>query len=156
MMGVVVLRVEFSPGAVFKVPAGADEFAYGVMLSHFPYMAFYNKGVVFDDSGKASEPPMFTVVVSKAAYAKGGWGEPVRHLALDSLLPIPVFFWQSPVNKADCKIVEPIKHRVTATPADCVGLESEAVWAARHIESRIADAYAGRPNIFAESLRVKL
>jgi len=155
-MGVMVLRVDFSPGAVFRVPAGPDDFAYGVMLSHFPYVAFYDKRVVFDDHGEASESPMFTVVVAQAAYAKGGWGEPVRRLAVESLYPIPVFFWQSPVNKADCKIVEPVKHRITASPADCAGLESEAVWGARHVESRITDAYAGRPNIFAESLRVRL
>ena len=150
------MGVEFLPGAVFRVPVGTDDFAYGVMLSHFPYLAFYGKRIVFDGSGAASEPPMFVVVVSKASYATGGWGEPVRHLPVDSLHPVPRFFWQSPVNKNDCKIVEPIKHRVTATPSDCVGLEAEAVWSAKHIESRIIDAYAGRPNIFAESLRVKL
>ncbi|NYT94852.1 hypothetical protein [Salinispora sp. H7-4] len=135
---------------------GTDDHAYGVMLSHFPYMAFYAKGVSFDENGDASESPIFVVLVSRAAYSAGGWGKPIRHLPVENLYPIPRFFWQSPVNKADCKIIEPIKRRVTAAPSDCVGLEAEAIWDDVHIESRISDVYAGRSNIFAESLRLKL
>ncbi|MFC7531846.1 hypothetical protein [Actinoplanes sp. GCM10030250] len=150
------MAVKFVPGAVFKVPAGDGDFAYGVMLSDFPYVAFYSKDTSFGDDGVPSEQPMFVLVVAKAAYAKGGWGEPLRVLPAGAVHPIPRFFWQSPVNRNDCKIVEPIKHRVTASPGDCVGLESEAVWADVHIASRISDTYAGRPNLFAESLKVKV
>lgn len=150
------MRVDFSPGALFKVPAGDGDFAYGVMLSDFPYMAFYDKKTEFAEDGTPSEAPMFIIVVGKAAYDRGGWGKPIRQLPMESVPPVPRFFWQSPVNKNECKIVEPIKHRIDASPADCVGLESEAVWGASHIDSRIADTYAGRPNRFAESLRVKL
>jgi hypothetical protein len=150
------MKIDFAPGLMFKVDVGEDVFAHGVMLSHFPYMAFYDKHVLFDEDGIASGPPMFVLVVAKAAYLKGHWGEPIRQLDAAVLHPIPHFFWQSPVNKYDCKIVEPIKHRTTASPNDCIGLESEAVWSATHVESRIADYCAGRPNVFAEALRVKL
>lgn len=150
------MAVAFLPGAVFRVPVGSNEFAYGVMLSHFPYVAFFDKRTEFREDGVPSASPMFVIVVAKSAYSKGGWGQPVRILPLEALPPIPRFFWQSPVNKNDCKIVEPIKHRITASPHDCVGLEAEAVWSTAHIESRIIDTYAGRPNLFAESLRVKL
>ncbi|KAB1110456.1 hypothetical protein [Micromonospora aurantiaca (nom. illeg.)] len=150
------LLVKFVPGSVFRVPAGPDNFAYGVMLSHFPYVAFFDKRTGFGEGGVPSIPPMFVLVVAKPAYSKGQWGQPVRIIPAESLPPVPRFFWQSPTNKNDCKIVEPIKRRVPASPHDCVGLEAEAVWSASHIESRIIDAYAGRPNIFAESLRVKL
>jgi hypothetical protein len=146
----------FKSGDIFRVGAGSDAYAYGVMLSVFPYVAFYPKDTEFRVDDPPTEPPMFIVLVERSAYARGGWGAPIGRLP-ESLLPsIPRFFWQSEVNKADCKIVEPIKHRVTASPADCVGLEPEAIWAKEHIESRILDAYAGRPNRFLESLRVKL
>jgi hypothetical protein len=148
--------VQFVPGAVFKVPAGPDDFAFGVMLSDFPYVAFFDKRTGFGTGGTPDTSPMFVIVVAKPAYSKGQWGKPIRTLPIEDLPPIPRFFWQSPINKNDCKIVEPIKHRITASPQDCVGLEAEAVWSAAHIESRIIDAYAGRPNIFAESLRVKI
>lgn len=150
------VAIEFSPGALFKMPAGIDDFAYGVMLSRPPYVAFYHKRSTFDENGMASEPPMFIVGVAKVTYAKGGWGKPIRQLPVNALHPIPRFFWQDPTNKYTCKIVEPAMHRVAAKPAECVGLEAEAAWATQHIQSRITDTYAGRPNIFAESLRVKL
>jgi hypothetical protein len=150
------MRTEFVPGSLFRVPVGDHDHAFALMLAEFPYVAFYGKDSSFDDAGVPVDAPMFTILVAKAAYSSGGWGKPIRQLSKEALPPIPRFFWQSPVKKSDCKIVEPIKRRVPATPSECVGLESEAIWSAVHITSRISDAYAGRPNAFAESLRVKL
>jgi hypothetical protein len=56
----------------------------------------------------------------------------------------------------DCMIVEPVGREVRVMKQDCVGLERAAVWAHEHLESRIADAYAGRPNRFLESLGLKI
>jgi hypothetical protein len=150
------MRIEFVPGSLFKVPVQGHDHAFALMLAEFPYVAFYAKDASFDDAGAPIDAPMFTILVAKPAYASGGWGRPVRQLARDSIPAIPRFFWQSPVKKSDCKIVEPIKRRVPATPSECVGLEPEAIWSADHIVSRIVDTYEGRPNAFVESLRVKL
>jgi hypothetical protein len=150
------LRVQFEPGAVFKVPVGDDDFAYAVMLEAFPYVAFYHRDVAFNDQGAPDEPPMFTTLVAKVAYSTGGWGKPLRRLPESEIPPIPRFFWQSITNKNDCKIIEPVGRRITASPRECVGLEPEAIWSTEHIQSRILDTYAGRPNLFAESLQLKM
>lgn len=149
----------FVPGAVFRVPVGHDDFAYGVMLSTFPFFAFYDKGTVFGDEGSSLDQPMFVLLVEKSAYSAGKWGRPVYHVPAEELPHIPRFFWQSPVNKFDCKIVDVTDNkirRVRASPNECIGLEPEAIWASVHIESRIADTYAGQPNLFLESLRLKV
>lgn len=151
-----MVRTSFRPGAVFRVPAGDSAVAYAVMLEVFPYVAFYSSDTTFPDGGRPSTDPMFIVLVERSAYSRGAWGEPIERLQASELPPIPRFFWQSPVNKRDCKIVEPIKHRVAATPEECLELEPEAVWAMPHIQSRILDSYAGRPNPFLESLKVRL
>lgn len=65
---VMTVPIQFEPGALFKVPAG-DDFAYGVMLSRFPYMAFYDKSVVFDEQELPVGPPLFVVLVTKVAYS---------------------------------------------------------------------------------------
>ncbi|WP_156365697.1 hypothetical protein [Nocardiopsis sp. NRRL B-16309] len=148
--------MKFSPGSLFKIKVGGDEYAYALMLAEFPYVAFYGKDVSIDDAGALEGSPMFVVAVEKSAYAAHGWGEFLHRIPKGNLPGIPRFFWQSPVRKNDCKIVEPIKHRVPAKPSECIGLEAEAVWSFEHIESRIIDSYAGRPNHFVESLRVKL
>ena len=42
-----------------------------------------------------------------------------------------------------------------ATREQCLGLERAAVWEPENIESRLADHYAGRPNAWADSLRLQ-
>jgi hypothetical protein len=126
------------------------------MLAVSPYVAFFSSDTLFPEDGPPSKEPMFVLLVERSAYAGGGWGEQLGSLKVSSLPPIPRFFWQSPVNRNECKIVEPIKHRINATPAECVGLEPEAVWAMSHIQARILDTYAGRPNAFLQSLTARL
>ncbi|MGP4029527.1 hypothetical protein [Actinomadura sp. 3N407] len=150
------MRIDFVAGSVFKVPVGEDDHAFAVMLAEFPYVAFYSKTLFIDEAGLLSEEAIFIILVAKSAYVSGAWGSPIRQLNKEALPAIPRFFWQSPVKKADCKIIEPIKRRVPATPSQCIGLEPEAVWSNEHIESRIIDTYAGRTNAFLESLQVKL
>jgi hypothetical protein len=149
------MRVKFEPGAVLKVPAGEDDFAYALMLETSPYVAFYDNQAVFADGRPPPTAPMFVTLVERAAYATGRWGEPVVRVSGSDLPPIPRFFWQSVVDRFDIKIVEPGRRRFTASADECEGLEPQAVWAAEHIESRIVDTYAGRPNIFFEAVRLK-
>ncbi|WP_160050243.1 MULTISPECIES: hypothetical protein [unclassified Nocardiopsis] len=150
------MKVDFTPGALFKFPAGEGKQAFSLMLAKFPYVSFYRGDAQLEDSGTPSGQPLFTVAVEKAAYSSGGWGEPIRQLPVEIIPDIPKFFWQSPVRKSECNIVEPGKRRISAGPSECVGLEAEAVWGAGHIKSRFIDAHAGRANIFSESLKVKL
>src|SRR5260221_8128567 len=82
--------VQFKPGALFKVPAG-DDYGYGVMLSQFPYMAFYGKSAVSDEQGLPVGRPLFVVLVTKAAYSTGRWGKPLRLLPENEIIPIPKF-----------------------------------------------------------------
>lgn len=141
---------------MFRIPLDVD-FAYGVMLSQFPYMAFYGKNIAFDADGAPVGDPLFTVAVSKISFSAGRWGRPTRILPEDKIADIPKFFWQSPVSKSDCKIVDPVARRKTsALPGDCMDLERDAVWAPEHIESRIVDHYAGRINIYVESLKPRI
>ena len=147
----------FRPGAMFKVPAGGDEFAFAVMLSVESYVAFYGKDVITDESGLPVDAPMFVLPVERSAYTAGKWGPVIRMVPEEAVPAVPKFFWQNVGNKWDCRIFDPVNRRkIVATPQECVGLEREASWAQAHIEARIADTYAGRPNAFAESLRPKL
>jgi hypothetical protein len=68
---------------MFRVEAGADDFAHSVMLSHFPYVAFYSSNVALSDIGSPVNPPMFVILVEKSAYSKGRWGKPIRQLSAE-------------------------------------------------------------------------
>jgi hypothetical protein len=127
------------------------------MLRDSPFIAFYPADASFDGDGAPTSQPLFVVGVSRSAYSTGKWGNAVRILPPDKVVPIPRFFWQNATSKGDCRILDHQARRTfTASPDKCVGLEREAVWDGVHITSRIIDAYAGRPNIYAESLKVRL
>lgn len=158
--------IRFIAGSILRVLLPSGRTAYGVMLEPRPYMAFY----AADDADEADQDtappdparlaeqfPLFIVAAYKSAYAAGGWGTPVGRLQTDALPPIPDLFRQDALNPANCVIIDASEvHVRKATPQECTGLERNAVWEASHIESRLDDAYAGRPNDFVESLKVKL
>jgi hypothetical protein len=120
-------------------------------------MAFYGKHAEFGEIGDARPDPLFVVMVIKGAFSAGRWGKPI-HLLPESAIPrIPLFFTQSVTNRRDCTIVDhEARRKVRATPQECIGLEREAVWSPEHVEARLEDYCAGRPNIYAESLKPKL
>ncbi|MFH9083693.1 hypothetical protein [Streptomyces sp. NPDC017673] len=131
--------------------------AYGVMLTTRPYMAFYeDTAVVADKPISFEKGPLFIVAVHASAYSTGRWGPIVGRVLKGSLPSAPAFFRQNVLNLADCVVVDAGGLETKVAPEACVGLERSAVWSAEHIESRIADQYAGRPNVFVESMKVKL
>jgi len=126
------------------------------MLSKPGYVAFYGKDVEFGEEGAPPGPPLFIVAVTDPTYSGRKWGKPIRTLPVEELPRIPRFVRQTATG-TNIRIVDPEAERTwSARPEDCVGLERWAAWTADHIKSRILDAYAGRPNIFAEALKPKL
>ena len=150
------MAVRFAPGSILRLSTSENNTAYAIMLESRPYMAIYR-----DDDIKAADheilgEPIFIVAVHKSAYSRGGWGDVISRVSLQSLPPIPPVFRQDVLNPVDCVIDYSDGSHKRAKPADCVGLEPNAVWEADHIESRVDDFYAGRPNEYVESMKVKL
>jgi hypothetical protein len=148
------MAVRFVPGGVLRVPLAGDKVAYAVMFGAFPYVAFYG-----EDDGLASQrppsgQPLFVVAVQKNAYSGSGWGSVLFRLAERELPPIPSFFRQNVMRPDDCEIVDGSGATRKASREECSGLERSAVWAAVHVESRLQDHYADRPNVFLESMRL--
>ncbi|GIH05499.1 hypothetical protein Rhe02_35660 [Rhizocola hellebori] len=150
------MAVRFVSGGVLRVPLPGEEVAYAVMLATFPYVAFYGEDDGLVDHKPPSGRPLFVVAVQKNAYSGGGWGPVLFRLGERDLPQIPSFYRQNVMRADDCEIVEASGVTRKASPAECIGLERSAVWAAVHIERRIQDHYANRPNAFLESMRLKL
>lgn len=150
------MAIRFTVGGSLRFSTSENNTAYGVMLNVRPYMAFYRESSVDEAAGQSSDDPMFIVAVHNSAYSKGRWGDFVGKVPSASLPAIPPFFRQNAMNSYDCTISYVDGTQNKASPLECVGLERSAVWEATHIESRIDDFYAGRPNEFVESSKVKL
>ncbi|HEY2949109.1 MAG TPA: hypothetical protein VGJ53_12060 [Micromonosporaceae bacterium] len=150
------MAVRFTPGAVLRVPLAEGKSAYALMLSVNPYFAFYRADTEPAVEDALANDPAFIIMVAKSAYARGGWGEIVHRVPADKLPALPLLFRQSPTDPDQCFLVDPEGNTTKVAPADVVGYEREAAWAAVHVESRLNDLYAGRPNASVEAKRPNL
>jgi len=97
-------------------------------------------------------PILFYVAVMNHAVKEKRWPV-VGHKTLEVGLQSPPRFIQDALNQKRFKIYEHGRIR-PATRQECLGLEREAVWAPEHVEERIRDYHAGRPNKWVELLKM--
>jgi hypothetical protein len=148
--------VRFTVGGVLRISTAENNVAYGIMLDLRPYMAFYRESAVDLTEVRLREKPMFIVAVHNSSYSKGGWGGIIARISRESLPSIPPFFRQNVMDSSDCDIAYADGTWKKANPGECIGLERISVWSAVHVEKRIDDLCADRPNAWAESMKVKL
>ncbi|HTJ67835.1 MAG TPA: hypothetical protein VL551_09930 [Actinospica sp.] len=153
------MAVRFTPGHVlgFEVP-GTGRVAYALMLDTRAEFAFYEGGTaVSEEDGRAAleREPLFIVGVYRMAYSKGRWGTMLFKVPTEQLPAIPPMFRQDQLNPQNLFIDDHLGNSRRATPEEIKGLEPNAVWAAEHVESRIADHWRGVPNAFVESMKYK-
>jgi hypothetical protein len=142
-------------GNVVKIDLGEGVHSYARVLEK-DLFAFYDC-LTSDDLSIAhivSLPILFKVAVMKYAVTKGHW-EVVGHLPLETpLRNAPLQFMQDRLQPEQFSIYENGKTR-RATREECLGLERVAVWDPVHVEDRLRDHYAGRPNKWVESLKIR-
>lgn len=97
---------------------------------------------------------LFQLFVMDNAVTSGRWVI-VGH-AEPSLpfLQSPPFFKQDAINKTKFWLYLGDGKEVPATREQCSGLERYAVWDPEHVEDRLRDHYAGRPNKWVQSLEI--
>lgn len=140
-----ILRIE--------LPDGSKSYARVLGEASF---AFYDGR--FDKDPEISEiltlPIAFEIAVMKYAVTKGGWriiGTAPLELYLQKVRPR---FIQDALNVRHFQIYEDGEIRESSRE-ECEGLERCAVWDPEHVEDRLADHYAGRPNKWLESMKIK-
>lgn len=143
-------------GDVYRIDLGDGRFASCQAL-RLPLYAFFDS-LSTDPSGPdpaeiVHGPVLFKVWVMSRAITSGRWvrigAAPVRK---DFLVP-ERFFKQDDFDPRAISIYCQGEER-PATFDECTGLECAAVWDAEHVEDRLRDHYAGRPNPWVESMRL--
>ena len=147
-------RIRLKEGDVFAISLGRGEgFAYcrylTALLTEF-----------FDLSSEemlplevvANSEILFTVWVSKEPFTSGRWLKMGQKQV--TYRTSPVFYKQDPISKR--LFLYQDGREKPATISECQGLENAAVWSANHIEDRLRDHFAGRPNKWVESLKPKV
>ncbi|MDN3649150.1 immunity 26/phosphotriesterase HocA family protein [Reinekea marina] len=128
--------------------------SFGRVLNE-PLMAFYDckSENVLDVNDVISRPILFRIWVMNNAIESGRW-QVLGNIPLDlELEETPRFFKQNSLSKKLSIYFE--GEETPATKEECQGLERAAVWDPEHVEDRLRDYFAGVPNQWVESLKVK-
>jgi hypothetical protein len=142
-------------GDLVKIPLDDKWHVYARVLGR-PLFAFYDSRtkaeLPFNEIKK--RPILFKIWVMDRAIASGRWKVVGSYALEDSLTEIPEFFKQDPINRQNFSIYRKGQER-TAAPEECAGLERAAVWDPEHVEDRLRDHYAGKPNKWVESMKIR-
>ena len=154
-------RVRRVEGLIVKIPLRDGKAAYGLVLKD-PLIAVFDRE--FDDGDDPDPaallnlPIAFEVMVMNYAIAEGQWPVIGRVRVPDHLKGPRRFCKQDRVT-GELSIYHEIEalaphYERKASADECRGLETAAVWEPEHVEDRIRDHFAGRPNIWVEQLRI--
>jgi hypothetical protein len=141
----------WKPGDVVR-KSMSDGWTYYARLLEFPWAVFY-KHRTREPSANLSEvtskPVLFTLAAHKSILAVGQW-ESIGNVRLDGSLTPPKA--QAIRRYNSYSIIDVTGSMRPATPQECEGLEPAAVWEPNHIDDRLQDTFAERPNIWLEQL----
>jgi hypothetical protein len=142
------------PGTIVRIDLDDGYHTYGRELQH-PFLAILDARTKEEMTPEqiVAHRPLFIVGVFDQALKR--W-KPIGYVPLlPNELPVPDRFIQDIINPNDCRIVNAYGDERPATIAECEGLESATIWDSDEVEDRLRDYYAGRTNVWVESLRVK-
>jgi hypothetical protein len=141
-------------GDVVKVEIGDGVHCYGRVLADADF-AFYDSRSRVEIPLKeiSGRPVLFFAAVMRYAVTTGRW-KVVGNVALEGeSLKAPPTFIQDALHPTRFEIYEGGQIR-KSTREECAGLERTAVWDPEHIGDRLRDHYAGRKNVWLESLKM--
>jgi hypothetical protein len=151
-------RQKWTNGAVVSISLGDDFLGFGQMLDE-PEYAFFDVRTLSETlpapADVVANPVLFRLWVIRQAHSKGRWSKigfapiaaelakKVLRFNQDPLKPNSIFLSYDGVSGKPCAAEE------------CTLYERAAVWDPEHVEDRLRDHFAGRPNKWVESLRVR-
>jgi Immunity protein 26 len=141
-------------GSVVEIALGDENTAYGLFISR-EEMGFYN---LLDKGTKrtpvaaiVSTPFAFRIGVMHHAIKSGRWPI-IGYTEIPPTISMPnSYFMQDAFT--DAFSIYRAGEITPASRAECLGLECAAGWDPEHVEDRLRDHFAGRPNVWVEQLR---
>jgi hypothetical protein len=156
MGGALSLRQKWSRGFIVTVPLGDGSFAFGQMLTQPEYAFFDLRATVkVDPKSIVSYPVLFRLWVMRLAHSTGRWTKTGTAPIPESLSKSVYRFCQDPMDPSSIRLHKDGIEGPPVSVSDCTGLERAAVWDASHVEDRLRDHFARRPNKWVESMKVR-
>lgn len=157
-------RAGRTPGRVVRIGLGGGRCAYGRQLTGVS-VEFYDRigepGEPVDLLEIVAAPVAFRIWVTSSAFRRrGGWELlDVVSLTQEEEAEVHEYAKHDPLSGGlTIYRVDPASgagSERSATIEECQALERAAVWSPGHVEDRLRDHFEGRPNLWAESMRVR-
>ncbi|WP_082523438.1 immunity 26/phosphotriesterase HocA family protein [Ensifer sp. Root31] len=131
-----------------------DAYCFARVLRE-PYLAFYDacSRETLKIEELVSRKVILKLAVMNRAVTSGRW-QVIGHLPLEEELQVPIKTFKQDAISQKLYVYVDGQER-PATRDECEGLERTAVWDPEHVEDRLRDHFAGVPNKWAESLKLK-
>ena len=150
-------RQQRTVGAVVRIDLGNGQFSFARILDKANY-AFYDVITRDKDTGINAildRPILFILSVYNDVVTKGLW-EKVGYAPLENALKILPKKYIQDKHTGKVELYDTNTGIITPSSLDQVaGLECAAVWESNHVEERIRDHYANRPNVWVAQLSIK-
>lgn len=149
------MRQQRTVGAIVEIPFESGKKSYARILgeSSFAFYDYVNTGQDVVLADLITCPILFIVAVYDDAVTRGRWVK-IGRIPLEPVLQrLPLKFIQNALDETAFSLYDNGTIR-PATKADCVGLERAAVWEPEHVESRIANFYQGKVNVWEQQMRL--
>jgi hypothetical protein len=154
-------KIRRREGQVVKIDLGATK-SFARVLEE-PLFAFYDREYDLENEPHIDDicslPIAFKIWVMNYAITRGLW-EVIGCKPLEVELNVPPKFFKQDAISGKLSIYQPTHSLAPsserpATFDEVKGLESAAVWDPQHVEDRLRDHFAHRPNRWVESLKLK-
>lgn len=154
--------VKREPGQIARIELGQGTFSYAQILRE-PLIAFFD--ALYDSNEKpsveeiTSSPVAFTLMVMNHAITQGRWPV-IGRTDIPPERQAPPSFCKQDAITGRLSIYQEVPelaphYERPAKIGECLNLEAAAVWEPEHVEDRLRDHFAGRPNKWVEQLRLQ-
>lgn len=151
-------KVRRREGDVLKIDLGDGRPSYAQVAAE-PLMVFFDRADAEDIAPEdvSRLPVLFRLWIANHAVTRGRWQVIGRGALSPENRTEPFFYKQDAITGRLALYHSTFASTNWERPAsleECTGLEAAAVWEPEHVEDRLRDHFAGRPNRWVESLRI--
>lgn len=144
-------------GNIIRIRIEEDAYGFGRVVEG-GFIEFYDVKLSASqaqelDNRLSDARVLFTLSVHKSWKKNDNWEVVGNNPNLIS--GIPYQFMQNLANPQDIQLIDPSGNPHPATYEEVQGVERLAVWEDNHVEDRLRDHFAGKPNAWAEHLKPK-
>ena len=151
-------KVRRREGDLLKIDLGDGRHSYAQVAAE-PLIVFFEGGSADDLAPEdvSRLPVLFRLWVANHAVTRGRWPVIGRAALSPENRAEPFFYKQDAITGGLAlyhSAFAAANWERAATLAECAGLEAAAVWEPEHVEDRLRDHFAARPNKWVDSLRI--